>query len=506
MVSFTKRISIILLVAGLNGFLLTCIVGWANAASNRLDSPIPAMVMGEPSSPSQAAGDEFVYLPLVYGKPPWSSPFGVEPTSMLQEGLLSYTRTLELGVGWVRLGTQVHWRQLQPNEGDPIQWSALASFEHQLVDLKKAGIRPLVTITDSPHWATIIPSSCAAVRTDKFAAFADFMGQLVERYKTDEYNVHDWEIGNEPDVDSDLVPVDNIFGCWGDNDDPYYGGQHYGEMLKVVGAAIKQADPTARVWIGGLLLARPDSAPNPNCSIPGKCRPELFLEGILRASAASSFDIVGYHAYPYYLGVKVDPDNGNQYGPWYSWGGWTVGKPRFLRQVMQAYNADKPMMITELALMCYESATFCRPAGDGFFQMQADFVGRSFVRAIAENISGGYWYTLEGPGWRYTGLLNAGTPNPGFIAYKQLTNQLKDSRYVGTLDYGSEIEAYAFETPLKRVQVLWAKSDTTVNVILPGNKYISAYDRDGDLITPQPIGSDYQIPVGFSPVYINYNP
>lgn len=304
MVSFTKRISIILLVAGLNGFLLTCIVGWANAASNRLNSPIPAMVMGEPSSPSQAAGDEFVYLPLVYGKPPWSSPFGVEPTSMLQEGLLSYTRTLELGVGWVRLGTQVHWRQLQPNEGDPIQWSALASFEHQLVDLKKAGIRPLVTITDSPHWATIIPSSCAAVRTDKFAAFADFMGQLVERYKTDEYNVHDWEIGNEPDVDSDLVPVDNIFGCWGDNDDPYYGGQHYGEMLKVVGAAIKQADPTARVWIGGLLLARPDSAPNPNCSIPGKCRPELFLEGILRASAASSFDIVGYHAYPYYLGVK----------------------------------------------------------------------------------------------------------------------------------------------------------------------------------------------------------
>ncbi len=492
MVSFTKRIGIILLVAGLSGFLLASIVGWANAASNRLDTPVSAPMAHEPSSPSQAAGDGFVYLPLLYGKPPWSSPFGVEPTSMLREGLLSYTRTLELGVGWVRLGTQVHWRQLQPNEGDPIQWSALAGFEDQLVDLKKAGIRPLVTITDSPRWATTIPSSCAAVRADKFAAFADFMRQLVERYKTDEYNVHDWEIGNEPDVDSDLVPVDNIFGCWGDFDDPYYGGQHYGEMLKVVGAAIKQADPTARVWIGGLLLARPDSTPNPNCSLAGKCRPELFLEEILALlppPALTSWDIMPIRII---WVLRVDPDNGNQSGPWYSWGGWIVGKPRFLRPVMQAYNVDKPLMITELALMCYKSALLCSPAGDGFYQMQADFVGRSFIRAIAENINGNFWYTLEGPGWRYTGLLNSGIPNPGFIAYKQLTTQLENSRYVGTLNYGSQIEAFAFETPLKRVQVLWAKSDVTINVVIPGNKFIAAYDRDGDLITPQPIGSDYQ--------------
>lgn len=35
--SFTKRIGNILLVAGLSRFLLTCTVGWANAASNRLD-------------------------------------------------------------------------------------------------------------------------------------------------------------------------------------------------------------------------------------------------------------------------------------------------------------------------------------------------------------------------------------------------------------------------------------------------------------------------------------
>ncbi len=33
----TKRIGKISLVAGLSGFLLACIVGWANAASNRPD-------------------------------------------------------------------------------------------------------------------------------------------------------------------------------------------------------------------------------------------------------------------------------------------------------------------------------------------------------------------------------------------------------------------------------------------------------------------------------------
>jgi hypothetical protein len=481
----------------------------ATVVPSVVDTPLPQIT--ETAPPAWQNTDSTLYLPLVASKPSWMSPFGVEPIGLLLESSLNYTRTLELDAGWVRLGTHVQWLDLQPDEGGPIQWSVLADFEQELRDLKKAGIRPVVTITDSPRWATIIPSSCAAVRADKFPAFADFMRQLVERYKADEYNVHDWELGNEPDVDPNLIATDSGFGCWGDIDDPYYGGQHYGEMLKVVGAAIKQADPDARVWIGGLLLDRPDTTPNPNCSLVGKCRPELFLEGILLSGAAPHFDVVAYHGYSMYINQKVDHDNAISFSSWYGWGGTFIGKARFLRQTLQAYGVTKSLYLNEAGLMCPDAvySPYCIPPNGpnpDFFQMQADFLSRGFVRALAENISGLAWYTLEGPGWRYTGLLNNGAPNPAFVAYQQLIYQLKDSRYAGMVDYGAQIEAYAFETRLKRVHVVWAKSDQTINLVVPGDKFVAAYDRDGNLITPLPVGPDYQLPVGFSPVYINFSP
>jgi hypothetical protein len=481
-----------------------------NTQTPPVASPAVTQVL-ETAPVARQAENTTLYLPVVNGKPAWVSPFGVEPIGLLLESSLHYTRTVELGAGWVRLGTHVHWRQLQPNEGDPIQWAALAGFEQQLRDLKKVGIRPVVTITDSPHWATVIPSSCAALRADKFSTFADFMRQMVERYKTDEFQVHDWEIGNEPDVDPDLVSADSGFGCWGDYDDPYYGGQHYGEMLKVVGAAIKQADPDARVWIGGLLLNSPNSDPNPSCSLTGKCRPELFLEGVLLSGAATQFDVVAYHGYSTYINQKVDHENAVPSNAWYGWGGVFIGKARFLRQTLQAYGVIKHLNLNEAGLMCPDVAyaPYCIPPNGpnpDFFQMQADFLARGFVRGVAENISGLAWYTLEGPGWRYTGLLNNGAPNPAFIAYQQLTQQLKDSRYTGMVDYGAEIEAYAFETQLQQIQVVWARSDQTINLIVPGDKFIAAYDRDGNPLAPLPAGSNYQLAVGFSPIYLNFSP
>ena len=65
------------------------------------------------------------------------------------------------------------------------------------------------------------------------------MQQVAARYSKPEFNVHDWEIGNEPDMDPDFVPLDNGFGCWGDAQDPYYGGRQYGTMLQYVTPSIR---------------------------------------------------------------------------------------------------------------------------------------------------------------------------------------------------------------------------------------------------------------------------
>ena len=51
-------------------------------------------------------------------------------------------------------------------------------------------------------------------------------------------------------MDPKLVDPDSVFGCWGDNDDDYYGGGYYADMLKMVYPAVKSADPQAQVLIG----------------------------------------------------------------------------------------------------------------------------------------------------------------------------------------------------------------------------------------------------------------
>ena len=387
-------------------------------------------------------------------------------------GSLYYTRTVELDAGWTRLGKRVSWMVLQPDENGPIQWELLATFENELRDLNAAGIKPLVTVTDSPAWARIdAEKPCSAIRADRFDEFAEFMRQLVLRYKEPEFNVHDWELGNEPDVAPELIldPA-SPFGCWGDLDDPYYGGRHYGEMLKAVAPAIRSVDAKARIWNGGLLLDRPNTTSNPTCSQPGYCRPELFLEGIFLSGAASSFDILAYHAYPYFNEAYpgLDQDNGIPSDAWFTWGGRFVGKANFIRQTMQTYGVNLPLVINETSIICKYG---CLNHKEIFFQRQADFLTRSYVRALANNIHGLIWYTLEGPGWYDSGLLSYGTPKPVYRAYQNLTERLRYSRFLASVSYGAEIEAYAFDTRPEQVQVIWTRTDQALPVLVPGEKY-----------------------------------
>lgn len=442
-----------------------------------------------------------IFLPVVLNNYPWASPFGVESRPPLTSGTL-LTRATDLKIGWVRLGaSRISWRTLQPDEGDPIQWNLLANFEDELRAVKAAGLTPEVVVIDSPRWATINhvrndgqPTSCGPIRTDKFDDFAQFMRALVVRYKTPEFDVHHWELGNEPDVDPDFVPPDNGFGCWGDVDDPYYGGRYYGEMLKVVGAAIKAEDPIGQVWIGGLLLD------NPNTTEPWKGKSELFLQGILAAGAAPYFDVVPYHWYPPYLNQKIDHDN---LVVWRDWGGGVVGKARFLRQKMSQYGVDKPVFLNETGLMCPSYYAWCNPPDPSFYQMQANHVVRAFVRGIGENVMGFIWYTLDGPGWRHVGLLYDYTnPKPVYNAYQRLNIELQNSRYVGTVDYGNDIEAYAFCRGLEGIHVVWVKEDQTLTITVPQSEFVAARDRDGNPIVPTLTGSDYQLQVGFEPIYI----
>lgn len=457
-----------------------------------------------------------VYIPQLAQDYPWESPMGIESTSPLLASNTLLLRAADLQLGMARMGYQISWRALQPYEGGQIAWGLLATFEEELRGLKENGIRPLVTIKDSPYWALDQQrardgndelTSCGPIAADKFDDFAAFVQQVVERYKTDEFNVHDWELGNEPDVDPTKVPRDHLYGCWGDiNDQEYFGGVHYGEMLKAVTPAIRQADTKARVWIGGLLLDKPDSPEEEGY-------PERFLKGILQADAAPYFDVVAYHRYAHYFdylgdGKAYDYD---LYGQWEPWGGGVVGKASFLRDIMAEYGVDKPIVLNESGFGC-SSGDYCDMPDDRFYESQATHLVRFLIRGLSENVGGLFWYTLNGPGWRNAGLLDEDQqPRKVYSTYQYLSQKLRYARFLHRVNYGTDIEAYAFRVNSHRLLVVWAIDDQTLDINIPTSKFVEATDRYGNILynylTPPPqSGSDYVVPVGFEPILITYLP
>ncbi len=453
---------------------------------------LPPQVLGQ-STPHQSTT---IWLPIVNHNLPILHRFGVEWNQSAASTAVYTQKTKELGTPWVRFH-RLSWRAVQPTEGGPYDWSVLSTFEDELRAARQAGLTPMVVVQHSPLWATVNtynPTDCGAIRADKLDSFAQFMLAAVNRYKQPEFDVHYWELFNEPDVDPRLVPPDHAFGCWGDINDPYYGGRAYGAMLQAVTPAMRAADPNVQVIIGGLLLDRP---------VPeaGQGHPERFLEGILVAGAAHYFDIVAYHAYPSWIGQPIDHDLMPSY--WQSLGGWTLGKARFLRNVLAAYSISKPLFLNETSLVCNPDQDICDPPPADFYEAQASFVTRTFARSQSEAIWGPIWYTLNGPAWRYGGLLDAQTnPQPAYWAYQELARQLKRATFESAVDYGSDVEAYSFVRDQDRVHVIWSGDNGPDVINVPQAQFLAALDRDGNALTPLAADPYYQFTVGFSPIYV----
>jgi len=261
-----------------------------------------------PNAEPLAQLDYLTYLPYVDKDYPWANLFGVEAKSSFHPGNIYTNYAIELKSGYARLNRRITWRLLQPSENEPINWGLLANFEDELRTLRAANIRPIVVVDDYPLWATDNtvrddgqPTSCGPLLPQRYDDFAVFVQALVSRYMQSEFTVHIWELGNEPDVDPNLVEPNNNFGCWGDRDELFYNGDAYGHMLITVSQAIKSVDSHAQIWIGGLLLGSPSTID------PGHIgRPEYFLNGILEAGAAPYIDVISYHAYLQWNGQQVD--------------------------------------------------------------------------------------------------------------------------------------------------------------------------------------------------------
>jgi hypothetical protein len=288
------------------------------------------------------------------------------------------------------------------------------------------------------------------------------MQEAVARYSAPPFQVKYWELGNEPDVDPSLVPSESPFGCWGNQEDEYYGGGFYADMLKETYPAIKAADPQAQVLIGGLLLnCDPTHPPEGE-----DCKPARFLEGILRKGGGDFFDIVSFHGYPTYNGsLELD-----EFAPeWVSRGGAVLGRVSLLREVLAAYGVEKPLMHTESSLSCPEwRPSRCVPPGNDFMEAQADYMVILYVRNWGAAIAGTVWYQFEGPAWRHIGLFDEqGQPKPAYRALQFLGQELRGAVYTGPVEAGAGARGAEFRTLEKRIWVLWSPDAQPDTVPLP---------------------------------------
>ncbi len=427
--------------------------------------------------------------PVAWAPAPGPSPYGVE----IVRGHVGpvAARITESQVGWVRYNG-VDWAEVEPERGER-NWAALAGVEAELATISAAGGTPLLIVRGAPPWAQAISGSgCGPITSEALPDYAAFMGELVARLSQPPYNVKYWELGNEPDADRHLVGGDSVFGCWGDSRQPDFGAGEYAAMLDVAYPAIKAADPTATVVLGGLLL---DCDP----TLAGQEQPCLsgrFFEHLLAAGGADSFDIVAYHSYVYWEPETKDWDLSNV--RWAHRGGAMLGKLDLIEEVMARHGTIKPVLMNEGGLLCYRSDPSCGP--QGFYEDQANHAVRMYTRARTAALAGAVWYTLNGPGWQEGGLLDREQePRPAYQSLRLMASLIGGARPAGWRRDGA-LERHTFRTDDAVFEVLWTNDGSTRELPTPPGAR-ALYSHLGERSEP-----GATVAVGFQPVIVEAAP
>lgn len=393
------------------------------------------------------------HIPIVFNNWPLVTVFGIETSNYTA----AQSTLVSTGATWIRRNA-LQWESVEASQGQR-NWDA--ALDADLINASKNGQKMILIIHGTPAWARTIPSSnCSPIKPSQLGAFAAFVRDAVNRYSQAPYNVKYWEVWNEPDGPS-TTGLNQPFGCWGNPSDPTFGGGDYANVLKAVSPQIRQADPSAKIVLGGLLMDCDPSKPA-SCGSP-YVKMALYLEGILSNGGAPHFDIVSYHGYDYYGNALGQYASGNWDSRWNTTGPVLIAKARFIRNVLNQFGAgDKQLMNTEVGLLCY----LC---GGGlsanFLTTKAYYVPQAYAAAIAEKLTANVWYSFEG--WEGSDL-----SGQALEAFKVARNKLGTVTYAGDVaagDVGSGgVKGYKFTNNGKRLWVIWSLDGGTKNVTLPG--------------------------------------
>jgi hypothetical protein len=351
-----------------------------------------------------------------------------------------------------------------------------------------------MVIGDTPGWALKAGFSCGAVDANQFPTLAQFAYDLVKRYSAPPYNVHYWELWNEPDVAGNL-------GCWGDpSDTQYYGGYYYGQMLQAVYPSIKQADPQAQVMVGGLLLdCDPVNPPEGRTCLESK-----FLNGILESGAGPYLDGVSFHSYDFYTG-KGTYENTNWRSSSSTIGPVSIAKAGYLKGVLAQYGyGQKYLMNTETAVFWGPNVMDppCDPTAPTDIEVtKVYYVIQSYAVAVAEGWKANVWFSALGA--RCSGLLNSDlSPKAGYYAYQFAQQKLGRARFVRSINEYEGVMGYEYDITGRRLWVLWSLDGQEHTLNLPGMPLeVNRIGEDGQAVQEP---NDLILTIDFSPRFVEF--
>jgi len=469
-----------------------------------------------------------ISIPIVFNGELIETIFGVEMYDMTVKGGLQQMNAA--GITWIRhndlrsdLPTDaLIWAAVENSKGAR-NWNEMSGLETQLKNAVEFDKKVILIVRSTPKWASLNDQSpCGPIKPSEYAAFADFMYDAVKRYSDPKYNVKYWELYNEPDypLNTNNPPFGEPHGCWGNASDPYNNGEAYGDMLNVVYPKIKEADPEAKVLIGGLLL---DCDPRPNqpdnkslCELkkPTYTSQPNFLEGILLSGAGNSFDGVSFHAYDYFpywppwsgsFGVFLNEGWGTN---WNTTGPVVIKKTEFIKEVLTKYSiTGKELYNTESALLhtssIYENSGICDdPVDTNYENTKASHIVQTYALAKALGLKANIYFHAKG--WRCSALIDHGNQpiQPGYDSYSFTSEKLRYSTFENEiLSYGPNVKAYEFQNDGsgRKLWVIWSLDGANYPITLP-SKPSKIWYFDG---TPQSF-SGTSFTVKLEPHFIEY--
>ncbi|MDQ4040990.1 MAG: cellulase family glycosylhydrolase [Actinomycetota bacterium] len=353
-----------------------------------------------------------VALPAAAGA---AQPGVVLPNPTLGDGTLERIQTS--GAKHVRVFAS--WRMLEPQRGH-FSTHILAGYDELADRMKAMGIGVYFVVTQTPAWAT---GSGAHNAPPPPALYADFMRRLAGHFRG---RVRGYEVWNEPN--------DVIF--WAGSATP----AAYSALLRPAYAAVKAADPAARVGIGGLIGNDYD-----------------YVGKLYDAGVKGSFDFVGIHTDgacaftdPRHAARDVDGRISR----------WSFTGYREVRATMLAHGDPKPIWMTEIGWQVTgrRCPVNLKDPGGVSAADQAAFLSRAYsCLAVDDYVELASWFSLtdfgahEDEGGGYGLYSFDGVPRPSLGAFQRAGGAAPDPGCGLRVDGGAAGIDVAFPTGAKGV-------------------------------------------------------